>query len=377
MITRVVNGVEFDVNIEAGNEIYFDESFVKKCKSSGINDILIALYNEKKSYTPESLFLELTGRCNFNCPFCYIHSCSKAKEAPLIDLKRLKQDLGYLINQGLVTCTISGGECLLHPQFFELYTFLKENGIIVTILSNLSLLSDDLLKLFSRLPPYKIDVTIYAVDEDAMHKITGQSTVKPSVILDNILKLKHAGINVTCKTPFNTLTQNQIELIQDWCCKHDIPYFYSMEIFDSYEGDDMSSYGMPPEEIFNDRIHSKLKKYSDVSSEFGIKRSFHCKGGQYGLFISYDYVLRPCMPFYAVKSGNFPIESSGIASALNAMQKFINTYKNKELTFCKGCYNFQLCDLCIIDQLSNHKSSSSNYCRSLSSYKLTAFKNKP
>lgn len=352
MLTRNINGVEFDIDINKGNEIYFDADFYEKCKSTGINDILYALYTEKKSYTPESLFLELTGRCNFNCPFCYIHNCENVNKVPYIPFERLKNDIDYLIDNGLLTCTISGGECFLHPDFNKIYRYLKERGIIVTVLSNLSLLDEEIIKLFEELPPYKVDVSIYAMEQELMEKITGNRSVSCSDILDNILTLKNKGINVTCKTPYNTVTESQIMIIETWCKQNSIPYFFSMETFESYDGQSMEHYSMPFNDVFNDKITAKKQKMNNTSSQCMKKNNFDCKGGQYGLFISYDYKLRPCMPFYCVEEANFDINKYGIEYALNKMKAFINKYKETPLAYCRGCDKHELCDLCVITQLS-------------------------
>ncbi len=371
MLTRTVNNVEFDIDIHKGNEIYFEEEFYEKCGSTGINDILIAVYNEKKKYTPESLFIELTGRCNFNCPFCYIHTCKEARNHSFISFERLKKDLDYLLEQGLITCTISGGECFLHPEFAKIYRYLKENGVLVTVLSNLSLLSEEILDLFCQLPPYKVDVTIYALSDHQMEKATGQNIVKAGDVLDNILRLKNAGIYVTCKTPWNTLTEKEIPEIETWCKEKEIPYFFSMEVFENYEGESMNDYSMPDDEVFADRVTAKLTKMSGNPEGRGRKMNFHCKGGEYGLFISYDYVLRPCMPFYTVKEANFKIGEEGIESALGKMKQFIEKYKNKPMTHCSGCEKHELCDLCIITQLSGKPESFvKNHCMKLNEFQI-------
>ena len=370
MITRIVNGIEFDVEISTGNEIYFDESFYEKCASSGISDILYAIYNEKQEYIPESLFIELTGKCNFDCPFCYIHTCSQAKKQQFVSFEQIKNDIDYLVDCGLITCTISGGECMLHPEFKKIYEYIKLKGVLVTVLSNLSLLNDNIVDLFRALPPYKVDVTIYAIDDEQMSIITGQDKVKSEVILNNILRLKENGINVTCKTPYNNITQNEICKINEWCQKNEIPFFYSMETFENYNGKSMEKFSMKEEEVNKDKIKAKKEKLEVGLSPKRKKINFECKGGQYGLFISYDYKLRPCMPFYVVEEANFDILSQGLKSAIGEMKKFINKYKGTPLQYCEGCDKVEICDLCIITQLlkDNSKENMLKKCEMLEYY---------
>ena len=352
MITRIINGIEFDIDINKANELYFPADFNRSINSTGITDILFAFYNAKKEYTPESLFIELTGQCNFNCPFCYIHNCRGARDRKFKPFSEIKKDIDFLLSSGLITCTISGGECLLHPDFKELYRYLKENGVLVTILSNLTLLNSEVLDLFLELPPYKIDVTIYAMNDTSMQVITGQNTYSYNLVLDNVLSLKKNCINVTCKTPINTFTKSEIDDIRSWCETYDIPYFTSMEVFETYDGKSMEQYSMTKEEVLTDRIEAKIAKGNTTTTDKKRKINFDCKGGQYGLFISYEYSLRPCMPFYSVPEANFQIGPEGIENALERMKEFINKYKNTPLKYCEGCFHSNLCDLCIITQLS-------------------------
>ena len=72
---------------------------------------------------PVSGNFELTARCNFNCPMCYVHSSendrdSLAKELTTeqwIELARQAKD------QGMVFALLTGGEPFVRKDFFEIY----------------------------------------------------------------------------------------------------------------------------------------------------------------------------------------------------------------------------------------------------------------
>lgn len=368
MITRSVNDVEYDIDETKANELYFESEFIEKCSSSGIADILDSVYQEKNKYVPLSLFIELTGKCNFNCPFCYIHNCEKVNSTNFIEYNKIKSDLAFLIDRGLMTCTISGGECFLYPDFIKLYTYLKKSGVLVTVLSNLSLLNEEIMNVFIKYPPYKVDVTIYSLNNEDMELITGQKHYSFDTVLNNILILKSHGINVTCKTPCNVLTESQIPEIEKWCKENDIPYFYSLETFDTYDGSSMEKYKLPDVDVFRDKINAKKSKIYKNRELFGIKRNFECKGGQYGLFISYDYHLRPCMPFYLVPEANFDIKLYGINESLRKMLLFINEYKGKYLKGCSGCNYMQYCDQCVISHLTKSNTEIKKICSVFKKY---------
>ena len=91
---------------------------------------------------PISGNFELTARCNFDCPMCYVHLKQEdlvaagreltAKE--WIDLAREAKDLG------IIFALLTGGEPFVRKDFFEIYGAMKDMGLLVSINSNGSML---------------------------------------------------------------------------------------------------------------------------------------------------------------------------------------------------------------------------------------------
>jgi len=349
IVSRVINGVEIDIDVSKAGELYFDSVFSSKLPDYGINSILEAIYAEKRTYLPESMMLEITNKCNFNCQFCYVHTCNKPNQ--FLRFASVKQDLQYLVDNGLLHCVITGGECLLNPDFLDIYKFLKIHGVLVTVLSNLSLLTAEHLAIFRELPPYKVDVSIYGYTDVAFHSATSQHNIHAKTVLNNILLLKNEGVRVTCKTPENTVTKKEIPQIRKWCKLHKIEYYTSSEIFENYDGQSMDRFISTPKQVDAERIESIAEKFGPNAKQFGKKICFDCKGGQYGLFISFDYKLRPCLPFYKVEEANFAISANGIRLALEDMKTFIRRYSGIPLKYCRGCNAMNLCKECVITQL--------------------------
>lgn len=346
MVTKNINGISIAVDPQKSNEWYLQKSFAEQVGSNGINDLLFAIYNIKKEYIPLSAMVELTNACSFKCPFCYIHDASK--KDIFIDTDIWIGYFKYLIKKGLLSVTISGGECMLHPGFIEIYRYLKTNGLIVSVLSNLSVISDDIITCFEEYPPYKVDVTIYSLLDEDMPSVTGQTHFSAMHILNNILKLKDKGINVTCKTPINNLTAPNIAKIRDWCNDNNIIYSSSYELFETYDHKSMLDYALPEELWLKDEYDVKKKKYGNDLLKVDVKKNFDCKGGQYGLFISYDGILRPCMPFYDIPEVNFDLKQLGISTSLKKMCKVIKELRGKDVLYCKGCEYAKLCQECVI-----------------------------
>lgn len=348
---RKINDVIINVDTSQANAIYFKREFAKKLKNNGLPEILKSIYENKPTeFIPESLMLELTNVCNFSCEFCYIHTCKVTKKHH-IKFKSIKKDIDYLIKNGLISCNITGGECLSHPDFLEIYKYLKENGVLVSVLTNLSLLNDSHLKIFKEYPPYKVDVSVYGFSNESMQEITSQDIYTNDNIFNNIILLKKAGIRVTCKTPINKLTEYEVPLIKKWCIENKIEYFSSPEIFPNYDGKSMDDFSVSEEIKDKDIVDSAKDKFGETYRKFEKKINFDCKGGEYGIFISHDYVLRPCMAFYGIGEANFPIDEEGIEKSLSQLKYFVQKYKGTTLKFCTGCNKISMCKECLVSQL--------------------------
>ena len=76
----------------------------------------------KNSRAPIEGIFELTGRCNFNCKMCYIHTKTNAEF-----LKTEKNGDWWIscidsaCKKGMLFALLTGGECLLHPDFQRIY----------------------------------------------------------------------------------------------------------------------------------------------------------------------------------------------------------------------------------------------------------------
>lgn len=328
--------VEYDVNEHEANEIYLDEELLEETNNGDIDSILNMMYR-KNGISPLSMTWELTNKCNFNCPFCYIHNHSNTskEECSEYRFEEIKSELDELIKRGLFICYLTGGECLLHPDFEKIYLYLKKAGVLVAVLTNAALLSEKHISIFKKYKPYKIEVSIYGKD----HTFSSDSTVADKV-LENVLKLKNADINVVAKIPFNSCTEGQFEKVQLWCTEQDIDFFYSDELFNGYDGTDNTIFKRDKEE---NTIPSELK--------FGYKKVFDCPAGKHSFILSYNGKIRPCFAFYEQKAPEwvFDIEK-GIVASFDRMKNRIEAIAGRRLKYCNGCEKSTQCQECIATQ---------------------------
>ncbi len=122
----------------------------------------------------ENLYLEVTRRCNERCLHCYIpqHQRSNGKHMSFKDAKKYIDDAKKL---GVWELTITGGEPFFHPQISEILMYAREKDVIISILSNLTVLNDNHLETLKEIYPSHIQVSLYSLKPEVHDAVTGFS----------------------------------------------------------------------------------------------------------------------------------------------------------------------------------------------------------
>ena len=156
---------------------------------------------------------ELTARCNFNCPMCYVHLSQEDVQARGKELTA--QQWISLAEQardkGMIFVLLTGGEPFVRQDFFEIYDAIKAMGLMVSINSNGSMLSGSILQRLIENPPFRINISLYGGCDATYRSMCGQSAFDK--VLENIRALKAAGIDVRLNvsiTPYNRQDLEQI-----------------------------------------------------------------------------------------------------------------------------------------------------------------------
>ena len=155
---------------------------------------------------PISGTFELTARCNFDCPMCYVHLKQEDIDAQgreltaeqWIDLARQARDAG------MVFVLLTGGEPFVRKDFFEIYHAMKQMGLMVSINSNGSMLSGSILERLLDDPPFRVNISLYGGSNETYCAMCGRPAFDQ--VVSNIAALRAAGVDVRLNasmTPYN------------------------------------------------------------------------------------------------------------------------------------------------------------------------------
>ena len=124
---------------------------------------------------PANGTFELTARCNLSCRMCYVrHSAGDMKQrtkeltaGQWLDLARQAKD------SGMVFLLLTGGEVFLRRDFFEIYEPLTRMGLVLTLFTNGTLISNEIAERLAQAPPSRTEVTLYGATAESYEAITG------------------------------------------------------------------------------------------------------------------------------------------------------------------------------------------------------------
>ena len=161
---------------------------------------------------PVSATFELTARCNFNCKMCYVHRQDSALCKSQEKSAEWWIDLGKkAVEQGVVFLLLTGGEPLLRDDFPQIYTELAKLGFIISINTNGYLITDEILELFKKNPPTRLNISLYGASDKTYENVTG--TPAFSRVIENVKKLKEMDIDIRFNGSFTSLNACDAEEI--------------------------------------------------------------------------------------------------------------------------------------------------------------------
>ena len=287
------------------------------------NNILEYAYEQK---IPVSGEFELTSACNFACEMCYAKgndkSLSKENWIKIFDMAQ---------SAGLLYALLTGGEIFSHPDFIFLYEYLYDLGVKITLYTNGSLLSLEILECLKKRPPEMVAITLYGYDEESYQAFTKVNSFK--MVDKTIDLLKKAKINLALRTiPLPLIYQNLDNIIAYAKSKNlKLGYFLYVSKF---KNDDLSRLTAKELLDFEKRIKEAFKfKPSSHKSKCGAFRN--------GYFINHKGYMQGC-PMMANPTEK--VEDDLLLTFLHLQEEWM---KLLEMSPCKSCELNNSCMTCL------------------------------
>jgi len=310
-----------------------------------------------------SFDLEITARCNNNCRHCYINLPAGDKEAKEKELRL--EEIGEIGNEavslGAVWCLITGGEPLLREDFPDIYLYLKKKGLLISVFTNATLVTEEHIKLFKKYPPRDVEVSVYGINKATYEQVT-RTPGSFAAFHQGLDLLLGSGLNVRLKAMALRSNLYEQPAIARFCRERTKDYFR----FDPFlhlrydrnpaRNTEITAERLSPAEIValeqsDPERFQALKKGCDklIAPEFShttCNHLFHCGAGSESFGLSYDGLFRLCSSLwhpdcvYNLKQGTLT----------DAWQKFtpkIRALQSERREFLETCHKCPLINLCM------------------------------
>lgn len=329
----------------------------------------IVTYLHNKGYKngiPVAGNFEITARCNFNCPMCYVHMSADevAKKGTELSAEQWISIAREAKNNGVVFALITGGEPFVRKDFFQIYNAMKDMGLVISINSNASMLEGEVLEKLLDNPPFRINVSLYGGCNETYMRMCGLPMYER--VLKNILTLKEHGVEVCLNLSITPYNCEDIEDIYKFAVEHNIQvkassYMYPpIRLEKEIEGygnrlspTDSAKYSVAwdklrfTEEEFRQRAKNMQKlicvENSDCAAEMEsfLGSGITCRAGSTSFWLTWDGQMRPCgmMP----GPTTYPLEV-GFEKAWQTLLQ--ETKKLRQPSKCVACDKKDICGAC-------------------------------
>jgi MoaA/NifB/PqqE/SkfB family radical SAM enzyme len=295
--------------------------------------------------------IDLTWRCNLRCVHCYLGGFSTVGRPGMreLDTAQWQRVMDEITDAGCLYFLITGGEPLLRKDFGQLYRHARSNGLVVTVFSNGTLITEDILDLFQDLPPHCIEISLYGATADTYEKITG---VRGSHgrCLEGIEKLLQRRLNVRLKTILMRLNRHEIHDMERMAGEFGVRFRFDAAIFPRFDGD-RSPVGLrvTPEEAVAVEMSNpaRLREWRGLMERLNndpVSDSLYvCGAGVTNFHIDACGMLKPCI---MVRDLAYPLADGAFARGWQEVMPRLRKRKTAPGYLCNRCEQKALCDLC-------------------------------
>lgn len=298
-----------------------------------------------------SIHIEIASACNERCVHCYIPHKYKTNV--------MDSALFYgIIEEGrkmnIIHVTLSGGEPLLHKDIIGFLKRCRELDLSVNVLSNLTLLTDEIIEEMKKNPLLSVQTSIYAMDPAVHDEITKlQGSLEKTIC--GLKQLMEAKIPVQISCPIMKRNKEDFVSVIRWGYDNNISVAVEPVIFASFDhtGDNLAN-RLTLEEIgkaidyelkegYADIIYNLAKEKEAMKSDDPI-----CSVCRYSFCISVTGEVYPCAGWQTNVIG--VLENQGLSEIWEKSDKIkcLRKVKRKDFFKCVDCKDRGYCNVCMM-----------------------------
>lgn len=305
----------------------------------------------EKLRIPLSGSLELTHRCNLNCVHCYLGPRDERQvhEGREMSTGRVLSLLDEMIAAGCLNLLITGGEPLLREDFAAIYRHARGNGLLVTVFTNGTMVTDDIIQLFRELPPVEVEISLYGATAATYESITGVPGSYEKC-LRGVNSLLKNGTRVDLKTVLMTLNSHELYDMENIAKDFGVKFRFDPAISPCLNGNgDPLRLRITPEEAIEKEMADPLRverwgKFFETFKDSTLGKDLYgCNAGLAAFHLDPSGRLMPCMMTMDI---GYDISGSPFMTGWENIMPRIRDRKAGADFACRGCKKINFCGYC-------------------------------
>lgn len=276
-------------------------------------------FDLRSDLSPLHVLWAVTPRCNLRCIYCFPNAYEHSKVFRAPSLESLQCVAEQLVRAKVLKVTISGGECLLIPNTWEVVRRLKNAGIRVTLLSNGTTIDASTIEMI------KTHQVSLGISLDAPNEQTNAITRGPGAFRKTVHAIDAAATAGVSIAVLVTVTRHNFPLLDEH-----LSFLESIGVrcvtlqdlrpFGTKEDYDRHRLTVNQETILNDYLALLKAKHPacliyptellSFSKDTTSGRIMNCPAGDNNGYIDFYGDLYPCTSLPSFKLGNLIGDSS-------------------------------------------------------------------
>jgi radical SAM protein with 4Fe4S-binding SPASM domain len=300
-----------------------------------------------------NLHVEITSKCNERCLHCYIpHENKKNHIDPDLFYDILKQ----CQDMRLLHLTLSGGEPMLHRDFCGFLRKCRECNFSINVLSNLTLLNDEIIEEMKANPLLGVQVSLYSMNPSIHDEIT-QMNGSFEKTKSAILKLIENDIPLQISCPIMKQNKDCYDDVIQWAKKRKIHVGADYVIIAGYNHTTQNlKYRLSIDEIkevinskvmndtkYLEQIELSAEERKDITSD-----DFVCSICRFSICITENGNVYPCAGWQNCIVGN--VKETSLNDIWNNSEKvkYLRGLRNQDFPKCIQCADKEFCTMCMV-----------------------------
>lgn len=319
-------------------------------------------YNYKNNI-PGTGFFELTPLCNLDCKMCYVHLQDPSVKGRMLTGGQWIDLMEDAIQHGMIRACLSGGEAMTHPDFWDIYMYLINQGIPVHLKTNGILLNEQTIGKLKKYPPEWIDVSLYGCNPESYIEVTGVNAFEQVVI--NINNTLEARLPLQIAITPSKYMEPWIEDVMKLADSFDVSVVISNFLIDPNENTDRqkNSFALSADEykaidklkdaIFPAENIKKDEYEPDDENPYSMspdsRKGLRCLAGRGMFCMNWDGTMSPCVSFPRSIIVAEPMKT-GFEKAWEIINDGVKNYEIPE-----QCIDCEICARCVFCPVKHSK----------------------